>query len=128
MRAATGALLACGLTGCFHLPSPPADASGAASCPAVSGAEAWINRMPGPGRTGNALIIVVKLETEERWRLEPAGGAEAGPVLLLELSAGGSGHPGSAGYRAAQVTGRKQVEILCNGRHHHTIAEIIIAS
>jgi len=120
MRAILPALVLAGLCGCTHIlpaPDPP--------CPAVRRAEAWVNRMPGPEAPGNTLVVVLELETADRWQLQKVGRQDSPSILTLELSPGGAGHPGSAGYRSADARKPEQIEIRCNARPHYTIADIL---
>ena len=123
MRAILPALAIAGLCGCTHiLPAPDK------ACPGVRRAEAWVNRMPGPQASGQTLVVVVELESAERWRLEKAALERDPSILTLELSQGGAGHPGSAGYRSPDAGKPRQIDILCNAEPHHTISDVMSVS
>lgn len=127
MRALILACAAAGLTGCTYLSGlfTPAAEEEAAACPAVRRADAWVNRMPGPTPEDRSLVVVVELDTPGLWRLTRVTGDAAPETLVLQLSPGGTGHPGSAGYRSAAAGHPGRIEILCEGRLHHTISEVM---
>ncbi|MFN4024841.1 MAG: hypothetical protein ACK4MQ_08410 [Hyphomonas sp.] len=128
MRALLLALAATSLAGCTYLTSlfaPAAEEETADTCPAVRRADAWVNRMPGPSPQNGGLVVVVELETPDRWMLRTISEEEAPPVLVLALQPGGTGHPGSAGYRSARAGHPDKIEIRCGDRLHHTISEVM---
>lgn len=127
MRALILAFAAASLTGCSYLSGlfTPAAEEAAAACPAVRRADAWVNRMPGPTPQDRSLIVVVELSTPDLWMLTRVTGDTAPETLVLQLSPGGTGHPGSAGYRSAAAGHPRRIEILCEGRLHHTISEVM---
>lgn len=128
MRALFLALAAASLSGCTYLTgffAPAAEEEAAASCPAVRRADAWVNRMPGPSPNNGGLVVVVELETPDRWMLTTISEDEAPSVLVLALQPGGTGHPGSAGYRSARAGHPGKIEIRCGDTLHHTISEVM---
>ena len=130
MRAAPATLAAAALLmGCACLPGRAdlAAEGEAAACPAVRRTDAWVNRMPGPAPKDNALIVIIELETDARWMLQRSGRPSKDGVIALDLSEGGEGHPGSAGWREAGARQPGPIEIRCNGRLHHRIMEITSA-
>jgi len=130
MRAAPATLAAAALLmGCACLPGR-ADFSAdgeAAACPAVRRADAWVNRMPGPTPTDNALIVMIELETEARWMMQRSKTSSKDGVIVLDLIEGGQGHPGSAGWREAGARLPEAIEIHCGGRLHHRITDVTAA-
>lgn len=123
MRTLLALVAALGLAACAQLGATPV----AETCPAVRSAEAWVNRMPGPGPVSRPLIAVVQLETLNLWKLTTQGRSSDGAILRLDLTEGGAGHPGSAGYRSETAPLPARIEIYCNGTLHHTIGEITSA-
>jgi hypothetical protein len=123
MRGAPAALFVLGLAACAQVP----DATAPAVCPAIRSAEAWINAMPGPAPKSRTLIVLLQMETPDRWMLKPQDPPLAGTVLRLDLAEGGAGHPGSAGYRYEATPRPGRIEVYCNGRLQRTIDEIISA-
>lgn len=118
--------------GCSHLPWPAGvpEAGIPKECPEVLTAEAWINRMPGPSAPGAALIVNLRLASEEPWMLRetaPRDASDPRGTLQLELLPGGSGHPGNAAWRGQDRAAARSVDIFCQGRIHHRIGDITTA-
>lgn len=127
MRALILALAVASLTGCTYLSSlfAPMAEEEAAACPAIRRADAWVNRMPGPSPQSGGLVIIVELDTADLWMLTTVTEEAAPSVLILTLQPGGAGHPGSAGYRSARAGHPDRIEILCEGKLHYTISDVM---
>lgn len=117
------------LAGCACV--PPAEEAGSAlaseDCPAVRRADTWVNRMPGPERASRTLIVLLELETAERWTMRRADTSSVGGRIRLDLIQGGHGHPGSASWRLAGGDTPRVIEIFCAGAPHYSIAKITSA-
>ena len=122
MRTLAIFLTSVALTGCTHF--FPAKAA----CPDILSAEAWIDRMPGPEKAATPLIILLRLDTNAPWRLMALTREESPAVLQLDLQPGGTGYPGSAGFRSTTAGDPERIEIVCAGRQHHTISHVMTAS
>lgn len=127
MRVAAALFLAGAFAGCACSPQGPMDSGGEPACPAVRRGEAWVNRMPGTQKTERPLIVLVEFEGGRLLSLKPAVGPQTGNALSLEVVPGGSGYPGSAGYRAVTEALPEKVEIFCGGELQYTINEITMA-
>jgi len=112
--------LACGLvlSGCAWLPF------GGNSCPEITDASAWINRMPGPGQSGGKLHVVVRLADDQSWKLSPVPTEEEG-LLVLSLSEGGPSVAGTAAYQQSRKPLPQRIKIECHGMAVVYIVEII---
>lgn len=128
MRAAQLVIAAAALAGCACQPLSSAAGPEPLTCPALRRAEAWVNRMPGPQAPDKALIVLVELETSERWMLRRTEEPQNDHALVLELVPGGAGHPGSAAYRGAASAEWKRVDIRCDGDRYHLIQDILTAN
>lgn len=123
MRALLALVSVAALTGCAALSqlfAPPG-----AACPEVTRAEAWVNQMPGPQPPDQTLIVSLRLDTSDLWTLRAITPAEAPDVLELELLPGEAGHPGMAGFRSAKAGYPDRIEIVCSGKAHFTLSEIM---
>jgi hypothetical protein len=126
MRAGPG-LATAGLLAAACACLPPVQET-AAACPPVRSAEAWVNLMPATSAAAEArLIVMLRLEGNERWNLQGLGGNDPSPTLRLELSKGGEGVPGVASWRRPGRETPQAIEIFCAGKLHHRITEITFA-
>lgn len=101
------------------------------SCPQVTEAEAWVNRMPGIGDTPAKLIVSLRISTDEPWMLMPAleqeAGAPATSDMVLDLMPGGNSVPGTVAYRQPQPAPLPEaIRIVCQGGEAARIDEILI--
>ena len=102
------------------------DASPAPACPAVTRAEAWVNRMPGVGSSSPKMMVVLGIDSEESWMLAPLD-MPAAMGLILDLRPGGNSVPGTVAYRQpvpSPLPGR--ISILCRGKSAATIDGVMI--
>jgi hypothetical protein len=108
------------LAGCQCLAVP------LASCPEVTSAEAWVNRMPSIGDVPTKLIVSLRVEGDAPWMLTPVmAGAEGD--LTLDLVVGGNSVPGTVAYRQKQPAPMpKTIRITCQGNQIASIDEILI--
>jgi hypothetical protein len=127
MQRLAGLALGACLTGCAWLGPIRTAAETAPPCPAMTRAEAWINRMPGPDKPGETLIVLVEYDAADLWTLQPADQMAEGAALTLALLPGGAGFPGSAGYRARPPAPAGRIDIVCNGAPYHRITDITSA-
>lgn len=108
------------LTGCQYFSKP------AAPCPEVTGAEAWVNRMPGPGATPTKLIVSLTVSDDKAWMLKPAAAADT-DEMILDLIPGGNSLPGTVAYRQQQPSQLPEtIRIMCQGGEMARIGEILI--
>ena len=107
------------LAGCQCLAVP------LASCPEVTSAEAWVNRMPSIGDAPTKLIVSLRVEGDAPWMLTPAK-ADAEGELTLDLVAGGNSVPGTVAYRQQQPAPLPEtIRITCQGNQIASIDEIL---
>jgi len=102
------------------------DASVAPACPAVTRAEAWVNRMPGVGSSSPKMRVVLGIDSEESWMLAPLD-MPAAMGLILDLRPGGNSVPGTVAYRQpapSPLPGR--ISILCRGKSAAMIDGVMI--
>lgn len=108
------------LAGCQCLAMP------LASCPEVTSAKAWVNRMPSIGDAPTKLIVSLQVEGDAPWMLTPAK-ADAEGELALDLVAGGNSVPGTVAYRQQQPAPLPEtIRITCQGNQIASIDEILI--
>lgn len=93
-------------------PAPVADWQ----CPEVRTANAWVNKMPGPGDRDQMTIVSLRLKAEENWiLLRPS--EELSETLALELKPGGNYAKGTASYRERPKEPlRTRVTVTCQGK------------
>jgi len=123
MRAPLVLIAALVLPACAQLETTPV----AEPCPTVRSAEAWVNAMPGPAPSSRPLIVLLQMDTPDRWMLRPQDPPLSGTVLRLDLAQGGAGHAGSAGYRHETTPRPDRIEVYCNGELYRTITSITSA-
>lgn len=97
------------------------------ACPGVKKASAWVNRMPGPGRSSANFHIALRLDDAQSWMLSPETSGEAG-VMTLSLMPGGPAVAGTAGYRQAVPDPLPdEIRIQCHGKTVAIIDDVTIA-
>ncbi|WP_321491118.1 hypothetical protein [uncultured Hyphomonas sp.] len=126
--AALGTIAA--LAGCqclgLHTPETSAGTEAAPACPAVTKAEAWVNRMPTIGDEPTKMIVMLGVESKDSWFLTPLD-MPAAQGLVLDLKPGGAAVPGTVGYRQmAPAPLPAGIRILCRGSEVATIDNVMI--
>ena len=103
---------------------PEVEIARAPACPAVTKAEAWVNRMPGIGEAPTKLVVVLGIDSEVPWMLAPVDSEGA---FALELKPGGNSVAGTVAYRQAQPAPLpKAIRIVCQGSEVARIDKILI--
>ena len=107
-------------------PDAVAETESALSCPAVTKAEAWVNRMPTIGSEPTKMIVMLRVDSQDSWFLTPLD-MPAAQGLILDLKPGGSAVPGTVGYRQmAPAPLPAKISILCRGSEVATIDDVMI--
>jgi hypothetical protein len=103
-----------------------ADTAASVSCPAVTKAEAWVNRMPTIGSEPTKMIVMLGVDSKESWFLTPLDMPEA-HGLILDLKPGGSAVPGTVAYRQmAPAPLPARISILCRGSEIAAIDDVMV--
>lgn len=124
------------LAGCqclwLHTPGEPgeqeamAELDSAPACPAVTKAEAWVNRMPAIGDQPTKMIVMLGVDSKDSWFLTPLD-MPAAQKLILELKPGGTAVPGTVAYRQTVPAPLPAgIKILCRGSEVATIDNVMI--
>lgn len=114
------------LIGCQSAPPPAGPDAAALSCPEVTSAEAWVNRMPGVGNVSSKLIVSLKLEDDNLWMLVPTPQQDE-TVMSLDLVPGGNSLPGYAVLtKQAKSPMMDAIEIACGGTVVSRIDSILV--
>ena len=126
-RAVAALVSAAMLAGCQWLGLHSSDEMDATpACPAVTKAEAWVNRMPTMGDEPTKMIVMLRVDSAESWFLTPLD-MPAAQGLILDLKPGGSAVPGTVVYREmAHAPLPSRIAILCRGSEVATISDVMI--
>jgi len=107
-------------------PDAVAETESMPACPAVSRAEAWVNRIPTIGNEPTKMIVMLRIDAEDSWFLTPLD-MPAAQGLILGLEPGGSGGPGTVAYRQmAPAPLPAWIMILCRGSEVAIIRDVMI--
>ena len=115
------------LSGCqCFAPHTSDETEATPACPAVTKAEAWVNRMPTIGDEPTRMIVMLRVDSADSWFLTPLD-MPAAQGLILDLKPGGSAVPGTVGYRqAAPAPLPSPIRILCRGGEVAVIDQVMI--
>jgi len=107
-------------------PARITDAERGPSCPAVTSAKAWVNRMPTIGGEPTKMIVMLEVDSEDSWFMTPLDvPSETG--LFLDLKPGGSAVPGTVAYRRmAPAPLPDRIHILCRDSEVATVSNVMI--
>lgn len=136
MRAAAALASFVALAGCQCLwshtsdeqiePERVADAEAEPTCPAVTSAKAWVNRMPTIGSEPTRMIVMLDVDSKNSWFMSPLDMPSA-TGLILELKPGKAAVPGTVAYRQmAPAPLPDRIRIMCRGSEIAAIHDVTV--